>query len=274
MKNFYFILSFIMFISVGNSQTLFNENFDALGSPITLPAGWEMLNLSYPIGTKTWFRGNTDSFVAFNGPDNGYIGVNFQSGAYTATLNNWLFSPSVTVQNGDIVSFYTRVPESSIWPDRLELRMSTAGAGSTAPSGLTNMGSYTTLALSVNPNLTATGYPEVWTKYSYTVSGLTGQVSCRFALRYYVTDGGPNGNNSNYIGVDLFNIRRPLNNDLSLNSVTVAPIIPNGNYNFQGVVKNTGANAVTAYQVTWQANGGALQTYDVIRSKHSFWSYA
>lgn len=263
MKKIYLFLSFIAFSVTSNAQTLLSENFDALGSPIVLPSGWEMLNLSSPIGTASWFRGNTASFTAYEGPTDGYIGVNYQSGSGVATLNNWLMSPAITVQNGDEVSFYSRVPANSSWADRLELRMSTAGSTSTAPSGLTDMGSYTTLALTINPTLVASQYPQVWTKYSYTVSGLTGQVSCRFALRYHVTNGGPSGANSNYIGVDSFKVKRPINNDLSLTSVTTQPIIAAGNYTFNGVVENAGSNVVTSYDVTWQANGGAVNTYSV-----------
>ncbi len=36
------------------------------------------------------------------------------------------------------------------------------------------------------------------------ISGVAAPTQGRFAFRYYVNDGGPSGNNSNYIGVDLF----------------------------------------------------------------------
>ncbi len=256
------LLLLLLVSFASNAQSLLQENFDALATPIVLPAGWEMTNQSSPIGTSSWFAGNTSSFNAFNGPDNGYIAVNFQSGSGVSTLSNWLMTPAITVQNGDEVSFYTRVPSGSSWADRLELRQSVLGASSTAPVGTTGVGSYSTVCLTVNPNLVASQYPSTWTKYTYVVTGLTGQVSCRFALRYFVTNGGPDGANSNYIGVDAFQIRRPITNDLSLNSVVVPAVISSGNYVFNGVVENLGTNAVTSYQVTWQA-GGAINTYDV-----------
>lgn len=242
------------------SQTLFQENFDALGSPITLPTGWTMTNLSNPIGTATWFRGNTASFSSYNGPADGYIAVNYQSGAGVSDLNNWLMSPVITVQNGDQVSFYTRVPGSQ-YPDRLELRMSTSGASSTNPVGV-GVGSYTTLCASVNANLAVDGYPTTWTKITYTVTGLTGQVGCKFALRYNV-EGGGTGNNSDYVGVDAFQVKRPVLNDISIESVAVPAIIVGGNFTFNGVVKNQGTNAVTSYIVNWQANSGTVNPYTV-----------
>ncbi|MBE2235907.1 MAG: choice-of-anchor J domain-containing protein, partial [Anaerolinea sp.] len=46
------------------------------------------------------------------------------------------------------------------------------------------------------------GYPQSWTQYTVTLSGLPANASGRLAFRYFVTDGGPSGNNSNYIGID------------------------------------------------------------------------
>ena len=260
MKKLLLILLFLL-SNFLHSQIILQENFDALGDPITLPAGWTMTNQSNPVGTATWFRGNTAALTSYNGPADGYIAVNYQSGAGVSNLSNWLMTPSRTVQNGDEVSFYTRVPGSQ-YPDRMELRMSTSGDSSVNPSGSTGLGSFTTLCASVNQNLTVGGYPTTWTKITYVVSGLSGQVACKFALRYNVTGGGT-GNNSDYVGVDAFQIKRPVNNDLSLESVTVPSIIVNGNFSFNGTVKNVGSNSVTSYDVTWQSNGGALQTYNI-----------
>lgn len=243
------------------SQTLLQENFDALGSPISLPTGWTITNQSNPVGTATWFRGNTASFSSYNGPADGYIAVNYQSGAGVSDLSNWLMTPTVTVQNGDQVSFYTRVPGSQ-WPDRMELRMSTSGNSSVNPVGATGLGSYTILCTSVNQNLTVGGYPTTWTKITYVVAGLSGQVACKFALRYNVTDGGT-GNNSDYVGVDAFQIKRPVLNDLSLDSVIVPAIILAGNTTFNGTVTNQGTNSVTSYTITWQSTGGSLNTHNV-----------
>jgi hypothetical protein len=55
----------------------------------------------------------------------------------------------------------------------------------------------------VNPTLAVGGYPEVWTQFTATVTGAPAPTCGRFAFRYYVTNGGPSGSNSNYIGLDL-----------------------------------------------------------------------
>ena len=46
------------------------------------------------------------------------------------------------------------------------------------------------------------GYPNVWTQYTVTISGVPTATTGRFALRYFVENGGPSGANSNYIGID------------------------------------------------------------------------
>ena len=255
------LLLLLLISNFSFAQILLQENFDALGATITLPTGWTMTNQSNPIGSATWFRGNTDSFSSYNGPADGYIAVNYQSGAGVSDLSNWLMTPVITVQNGDQISFYTRVPGSQ-YPDRMELRMSTVGNASVNPVGSTGLGSFTTLCTTVNQDLTIGGYPTTWTKISYTVTGLTGQVACKLALRYNV-EGGGTGNNSDYVGIDAFQVKRPVQNDVSLESVAVPAIIQGGNFTFNGVVKNQGTNPVTSYVVNWQANSGTVNTYSV-----------
>jgi hypothetical protein len=169
------------------------------------------------------------------GGANSFALVNYTSTTSTlatgATISNWLISPIVTVQNGDVVSFYSRlgkIPGSAgnPYPDRLQLRMSTDGAFSTDPAGgPTNVGSYTVVLNDVNPTLTTTGYPQVWTLYTATISGLTSSTDVKFAFRYFVTNGGTNGSNSDIIGIDTFDITRPTANtqDFFAGNFTMQP---------------------------------------------------
>ncbi|RYE19874.1 MAG: T9SS type A sorting domain-containing protein, partial [Sphingobacteriales bacterium] len=152
-----------------------------------------------------WAPGGSGTlFPAFNGPATSYLFANYASTDGTV-ISNWLITEQVnTISNGDIISFYTRTttPGATVWPDRLELRMSTAGASTNVGTLPTDVGDFTTLLVSVNPDLTTTGYPSDWTRYEATISGLAAPVSGRFAFRYWVTDAGPNGNNSDLIGLD------------------------------------------------------------------------
>jgi Secretion system C-terminal sorting domain len=129
-----------------------------------------------------------------------------------ATISNWLISPSINVQDGNVISFYTRCGTASSLTsapkaDRLELRMSTQGASSNDPQlGPTDFGDYTLVLTTVNPNQTLTGYPTTWTRYSYTVTGLSSPTECKFAFRYNVINGGINGQRSDIIGIDTFSV--------------------------------------------------------------------
>ena len=82
------------------------------------------------------------------------------------------------------------------------MRLSTNRASTNVGTLTTDVGDFTTLLLSVNPNLTTTDYPKVWTQYTVTLSGIPVGASGRFAFRYFVTDGGRDGANSDYIGID------------------------------------------------------------------------
>jgi len=89
------------------------------------------------------------------------------------------------------------------YPDRLELRLSANGScdpGSRAQS----VGDFTTLLESVNPDLVTGVYPQVWTRFSGKLKGLAGVESGCLAFRYFVTNGGPGAQNSDYLGVDTF----------------------------------------------------------------------
>jgi hypothetical protein len=164
--------------------------------------GWALINNSQPLGTLGWFQGNTAVFSAHQGPADSYIGANFNNTGANGTISNWLLTPEITLRDGDEISFWTRTATGSIWADRLELRMSLNGASTDVGSTATSVGDFTALLLSVNPDLVGTGYPQVWTQYTATLSGIGGQTTGRLAFRYFVTDAGSNGTNSNYIGID------------------------------------------------------------------------
>lgn len=182
------------------SANALTENFDA-----GLPAGWTVNNLSAPTGSTKWFQGNPLVFDAHEGASNSYLAANFNSGAGVADISNWLILPTSTYHNGDTLSFFTRTSDFSLWPDSLEVRFSNVG-GTNVGGNSSSVGTFSTLLLSINPTQNFGGYPESWTQYSVTLNGLSGATNGAFALRYRVEDGGPSGNNSNFIGIDTLNI--------------------------------------------------------------------
>jgi subtilisin-like proprotein convertase family protein len=176
------------------------------GFTTVLPTGWARQNLSSPLGAQNWGQGLTAVFNSFNGAATAYAHNNFNATTGDNTISSWMFTPTVNIKNGDVISFYTRTQDPAAnggltFPDRLELRMSTNGASVNAGTTNLSVGDFTTLILTVNPTLTNTGYPFTWTQYTATISGVTGTVSGRFAFRYFVTNGG-SGANSDNIGVD------------------------------------------------------------------------
>ena len=83
--------------------------------------------------------------------------------------------------------------------------MSTSGASTNVGANSTSVGDFTALLLDINPTLVTGVYPIVFTPFTVTVSGLGApNTNGRLAFRYFVTNGGPSGANSDYIGIDTF----------------------------------------------------------------------
>jgi len=182
------------------SMADFSEGFDDI---TLLPGlGWFFQNNSSPLGTTDWFQGNDAVFPAQAGAVTAYIGANFNNTAGVGAISNWMLTPEISLADGDTISFWTRVPTGSAWPDRLEVRLSTNGASTNVGTLATDVGDFTTLLLSINPTLAAGGYPDVWTQFSATLTGIPAGATGRVAFRYFVENGGPSGTNSNYIGID------------------------------------------------------------------------
>lgn len=205
---FFLLLTCLLYFSPTRAQS-YTENFDN----ITLLAGngWYTQNNSGPLGITSWFQGtsiaSSGPFNAYVGAANAYIGANFNNTTGgTGVISNWLVTPNRTLRNGDVFSFYTRKPAilagQTDYPDRLEVRMSTNGASTNVGTSAVATGDFTTLLLSVNPSLVQGGYPQAWTMYTVTISGLPAPTSGRIAFRYFVTAAGPTGTNSDYIGID------------------------------------------------------------------------
>jgi hypothetical protein len=167
-------------------------------------SGWAQQNLSTPAGSApNWAQGNSGTFAANSGAATDYIAVTYNSVTGANTISNWLFAPNRTFSNGDVIKFYTRTTGGT-YPDRLQLRLSTNGASVNAGATNVSVGDFTTLLLDINPTLVAANYPSTWTQYTVAISGLASPTSGRVAFRYFVTNGGPTGANSDYIGLDDF----------------------------------------------------------------------
>jgi hypothetical protein len=204
----------------------FGEEFDTVSTAVS--RGWVIANNTKPIGTIGWTQGffyvslyhasdsktgpmNYPSSGGFGANNPSYSGSDFimstsECGHGVANISNWLISPAVTMKNGDSITFYTRTySDPAIAADRLEVRVNTLNSSADVGRDSNSIGGFTKVILDINPAYDLDGgYPGEWTRYSATISGLPVAKKSRVAFRYYVPDGGPQGNNSVGIGIDKF----------------------------------------------------------------------
>ena len=196
------------------SAAAFTEDFEGTTGA---PASWVLVNNSVaPLTRPAWFpsSGFLTAPVPISNTGVNSIASNFGRTSSTAatggTISAWLISPEANWSNGDTVSFFTRSLGS--FADRMQVRLSSTAAAAAVDVGATDatVGDFTNLLVDINPNLVATGvgsYPTAFTQFTLVVSGLTGSdVPGRLAFRYFVFDGGNNGNNSNAILLDTLNV--------------------------------------------------------------------
>jgi hypothetical protein len=207
MKKLLLSLSLVLAFGSTQAQNLITENFDVF------PAAWTQTNQSAPVGASTWAQGGGTAFTpgGYNGGATSFALVNYNSTGNNGDISNWLITPIISLQNGDVVSFYTRQGGTAVsYADNMEVRISTNGGFTANPSGVEDVGDFSTLVVAINPEEAADGYPLTWTQYTYTVTGLPTATDCKVAFRYYIHDGGFLGTNSNIIGIDAFSVDRPL----------------------------------------------------------------
>jgi hypothetical protein len=215
-----------------NPRALLTENFDNVSAATAPPAangdctvnmpGWVARNRSGALGTTCVFQGNPTVFSAQAGAANSYAAMNFNSTTGTNTISTWLLTPVVTFTANSALEFWVRGGTGNTFPDRLQVRVSTAGAGTDVGASATAVGTFTTLLLDINPTYagdfacpaagvtnvsTITGFPNAgWCRVRLTgaAGGLPTSGQGRIAFRYFVENGGPTGANSNFIGIDTF----------------------------------------------------------------------
>ena len=200
-KTNFFLCYFILILNLILYSQSYSEGFENLNNL----TDWYIQNNSVSPDAD-WGGGSSTVFPAQAGTPNSYLSVNYQStsSAVGTTISNWLFTPTRTYNNGDVITFYSRTVTGPLYPDRMEVRFSSDGNGLDCGTTATSVGTFTTLLLSINPTLSTTGYPQVWTQYTITISGLSAATNGRIAFRYFVTNAGPGGTNSDIIGIDSY----------------------------------------------------------------------
>jgi hypothetical protein len=148
--------------------------------------GWIVLNEDGGGTTDPFYQGVSVAgggpLNAYEGPDSGYVASNYNGANTSGVIDQWLISPEITVQAGDVLKFWYRSPDNNPFDDSIFVHYSTS-AGITAADFDQTWGRY---LVSENG----------WAKWEDTFSH-TGTV--RFAVQYYIFDGGPAGTYSNIL---------------------------------------------------------------------------
>ncbi len=182
------------------------ENFDDVSA--LAAAGWVVSVNGSPAGLTGWFQGNPAVFSSQSGVASSYVAANLNGAAFGGNVSTWLISPTLSnLQNGEVLSFYTRTEPSAPAADRLEVRLSLNGSSTNVGATDASVGDFTLLALTVNPALTVGGYPTIWTRFAVTLSGLpAGPSTGRIAFRHAVPD---TATNADVIAIDTLNLTLP-----------------------------------------------------------------
>ena len=192
----------------------FVEEFDTVQNAYN--KGWRFINRSADIGITNWQQGSISGlFAAYSskGTNQGCISSDYQATAGAAvTISNWAVSPSITMQNGDKIIFYTRCllypvansgGDATDYANRLQVRLNPINDGLNVGNA-EDPGDFTKSLLDINPfyleyHLLApdpNAFPPEWTRFEAKVFGLNNPGKRRFAFRYFVEGAGSNGRGS------------------------------------------------------------------------------
>jgi hypothetical protein len=144
-----------------------------------VPVGWRAINRSqFASGPQGWEQASFSPFWAHSEP--AFAASSPAANTQTGIISTWLTSPPVSLHNGDTLDFWVKSLGEN--PDRMQVRMSTAGTNGNPGSTPTSVGVFTTLLLDINPTYEQTGFPTEWTHYTLYVSGLSAPATGMFRV--------------------------------------------------------------------------------------------
>ncbi len=183
------------YIPVSPAAVIFTDNMDADNTVAGLTGrGYT----TYFRGTggagllPEWVQGDPTVFLAYNGPDSGYVGSSYNSITGANDLDNWLCLPAQNLVVGDSFSFWAAAPDQSTFPDSIRVMYNPSGATLPEDTNWVQIDNFF-----VNPNGTFEYHA-----YAVPTASATGVI----AIRHAVTDAGPSGNNSDFIGIDQIDV--------------------------------------------------------------------
>ena len=182
MKKAMLALACTLAMGAAHADVLLVENFDNVDA---LPGqGWVFENASQPPGVAPgWVMGNVEVFGAQDDPDtNNYIASDFNNAAPGGFIDNRLFTPLFSLENGAVASFWLR---GALDPDFFDMVAYGYTDGSTNP-----------LEFTVQADTIA---PEDWTRYTLTIGAQAGMG--RLGFVHFGQE-----STSTYVGLDTLRI--------------------------------------------------------------------
>lgn len=178
--------------------------------------------------SNTWQQGYTSYFLAYDGPNDAYIGSHpFATLSDTGTVSSWLLTPTINFTPTTRLSFFTRETLDNPFPSRLQVRACASGACADVGRLPEDVGGFQAVLADINPTEVVAGYPQQWTRYELSAAnGLPTSGSGRIAFRHYVhqNDGVLRGG---WIGLDRVVVEQGEGDASPLGlEVTVAPADP------------------------------------------------
>ncbi|MBS1516477.1 MAG: choice-of-anchor J domain-containing protein [Bacteroidetes bacterium] len=229
-----------------NDATYYTDDFDGANDTTALRSrGYHFFYNGGPIGvTACWYQGTTVVFNAYNGPATGYVAANYNATTGQNAIDNWLVLPKKNIAAGDFIKFYCRATTGNPFPDSLKVMYSAVG-DSTAGGSWVQVGYFKAID------------DGTWELKSFTAP--SAGANARWAIRYFVIDGGPLGNNSNFIGIDALTLETPAGaNDIAttaINTPNSSVVLPTSTIAPKATFQNVGSSGQTNIPVTFKITG-------------------
>jgi hypothetical protein len=212
---------------------------------------------SGPQGTSAiWFQGKPSYFPSYNGPANGYVAADFNSVTVQNNIDNWLVLPRITggILLNDMLYFFSKAEQNNPYADSIRVMYSTVDS---VPEGSwQEIGRF---------KVNTSGF---WEQRGF--KSTAPDINGRFAIRYCVANRGPNGQNSNYIGIDAVSIVTDTSKPVITH--TEFTYIPKLNWPAKIICQVSGQNGIDSVWVRWKRNSGNYQSFNLTNDSLTLWT--
>lgn len=210
-----------------------------------------------PQGTSaTWFQGQPSKFPAYNGPTNGYVASDYNVVTGQNNIDCWLILPRMTggILVDDSLYFYSRSEQGNPYADSIRVMFSITDS---IPEGAwTEIGRY------------KANTSGIWEKRGF--KAVNSSINGHFAIRYCMVNGGPTGQNSDYIGIDAITIIRASGHPV----ITYTPLgnCPKLYWPSKVICQVEDNSGVDSVWVRWKINNGLYNRFNLSYGAGNNWS--